>query len=67
MVAPLEQRVERVQARSKISRDKVERRVAAQIDPDAARKLADYVIENDGSFDRLDEQVRTVYGKLAEA
>ena len=67
VVAPLEQRIDRVQARSKISRDKVERRIAAQIDPNVARELADYVIENDGSFDRLDAQVRAVYGKLAKA
>jgi dephospho-CoA kinase len=64
VVAPLEQRIERVQARNKISRDKIERRIAAQIDPGTARKLADYVIENDGSFDHLNAQVREVYGKL---
>jgi dephospho-CoA kinase len=65
VVAPLERRIERVQARNKVSRDEIERRMAAQIDPEAARKLADYVIENDGSFDRLDEQVRSIFEKLA--
>lgn len=65
VVAPLEQRIARVQARSQISRDKIERRIAAQIDPEEARKRAGFVIENDGSFERLNDQVRDVYGKLA--
>lgn len=64
VVAPLEQRIERVQARSQISRDKIERRIAAQIDPEEARKRADYVIENDGSFEHLRERVAQIYGEL---
>jgi dephospho-CoA kinase len=37
------------------------------VDTDAIARevLADYVIENDGSFDRLDEQVRSIFEKLA--
>ena len=64
VVAPLEVRVERVQARSNLSRDKIERRIAAQMDPAEARKLADYVIENDGSLEHLRERTKAVYHAL---
>jgi len=64
VVAPLEVRIERVQARSKLSRDKIERRIAAQMDPDEARKRADYLIENDGSLDHLRERTRAAYDAL---
>jgi dephospho-CoA kinase len=64
VVAPLEVRVERVQARSNLSRDKIERRIAAQMDPAEARKIADYVIENDGSLEHLRERTKAVYHAL---
>jgi dephospho-CoA kinase len=64
VVAPLEVRIERVQARSNLSRDKIERRIAAQMDPAEARKLADYVIENDGSLEQLRERTNEVYRAL---
>jgi len=64
VVAPPELRIERVQARSNLSRDKIERRMAAQIDPQDARKRADYVIENDGSLEHLRERTRAVYQTL---
>jgi dephospho-CoA kinase len=64
VVAPPEVRIERVQARSNLSRDKIERRMAAQIDPEDARKRADYVIENDGSLEHLRERTRAVYSAL---
>jgi dephospho-CoA kinase len=64
VVAPFEQRIERVQARSQISRDKIERRISAQIDPEEARKLADFVIENDGSIEQLRDRVGRVFSEL---
>jgi len=64
VVAPLEIRIERVQARSSLSRDKIERRIAAQMDPAQARQLADYVIENDGSLEHLRERTEAVYRSL---
>ncbi len=64
VIAPREQRIEQIQARSHLSRDKIERRMAAQMDPEKARKLADYVIENDGSLDHLRERTQAVYRSL---
>jgi dephospho-CoA kinase len=64
VVAPREVRIERVQARSNLSRDKIERRIAAQMDPEEARKLADYVIENDGDLEHLRERTSAVYRSL---
>ena len=64
VVASLELRIERVHARSNLSRDKIERRIAAQMDPEKARGLADYVIENDGSLDHLRERTEAVYRSL---
>ena len=64
VVAPLEVRIERVRARSNLSRDKIERRIAAQMDPAESRRLADYVIENDGSREQLRERTETVYRSL---
>jgi dephospho-CoA kinase len=64
VVAPDELRIERVQARSGLSRDKIERRMAAQIDPGEARGRAGYVIENDGSREHLRERTERVYREL---
>ena len=64
MVAPLELRIDRVQARNKVSRDKIEHRIAAQMDPEEARRRADFVIENDGSFEHLRSQTQAVYDEL---
>jgi dephospho-CoA kinase len=64
VIAPPDLRIQRVQARSKLSRDKIERRMAAQMDPEEARKRADYVIENEGSLEHLREQTGAVYNEL---
>jgi dephospho-CoA kinase len=46
VVAPLEERVERVIKRNKLSRDQVMERVRNQMDDEARSKLSDYVISN---------------------
>jgi len=66
VIAPLDIRIGRIKARSNLSRDKIERRIAAQIDPARARELADYVIENDGSLEHLRSRTEAVYRKLSE-
>lgn len=66
VVADEETRMGRVVARSGISPEDVRRRMAAQIDPDRARELADYTIDNDGTIDALVDSVRDVYGDLCE-
>jgi dephospho-CoA kinase len=64
VVADEETRIGRVVARSGLAPDDVKRRMAAQIDPDRARELADYTIDNDGTIDALVDAVRDVYADL---
>jgi len=63
-----QQHIARFAARQKLdldaARKEVARRMAAQL-PDAEKiKAADYVIDNSGSLDRTQEQVRQVWEKL---
>jgi len=65
-----EQRAERLAARLKIdaasAQREVERRMAAQW-PDARKvKAADFVIDNSGSLDNTEQQVRELYRKLKD-
>ena len=64
VMAQRERRIARAMARTRLSRDEIERRMAAQIDPARARELADMVIENDGDLAALRSAVRTVYDQL---
>lgn len=63
-----EQRVQRFAARHKISeeaaRAEVARRMSAQIPDGEKVKAAHFVIDNSGSLDATEEQVRRVYAKL---
>src|SRR5271155_1041075 len=59
-------RVGRIVARSGLAPADVQRRMAVQIDPQRARKLADYVIDNDGTIAALGDAVREVYDDLLE-
>ena len=67
VVAPLETRIARVTARDGASRAEVERRMAAQIDPDEARRRATYVIENDADLATLAARTRAVWERLRTA
>ncbi len=64
------QRVERFAGRLKIdaevARREVARRMAAQLPDEEKVKLADYVIDNSGSLDSTEQQVRRVYLRLRE-
>lgn len=64
VVAPEDSRIARIVARDGIDEARVRARMAAQIDPEEARNRADYVIENDGNFDRLRERTSDVYRVL---
>jgi dephospho-CoA kinase len=64
VVAPAEVRIARVVARDAAERAAVERRMAAQIDPELARKRADYVVENDGDLAALRERSVRLYDAL---
>ena len=66
------QRIARFAARQKLNLDaarkEVERRMAAQMSDAEKIKAADFVIDNSGSLDRTQEQVRDVWDRLrAEA
>jgi dephospho-CoA kinase len=64
VVADKETRIGRVVARSGLSPEDVARRMLAQIDPERARELADYTIDNDGTIEALGAAVRDVYADL---
>ena len=64
VVADRDTRIGRVIARSGLAPAEIERRMAAQIDPERARELADYTIDNDGTVGALADAVRDVYDDL---
>lgn len=64
VVASLEQRIARVVARDKLDEARVRARIAAQIEPGQARRAADFVIENDGNLNHLQDRARAVYEAL---
>ena len=51
--APVETRIARVMARDGVTREAVVARMRHQIDPEAARARADFVVENSGDLDAL--------------
>ncbi len=65
VVAPLEQRIARVVARDRIDEARVRARIATQIAPEEAHPRADFIIENDGNLDHLQERTREVYAALS--
>lgn len=67
-----EERISRFAGRQKVdfdtARKEVERRMSAQLPDEEKLKAADYVIDNSGSLEHTQEQVRRVWEKLrAEA
>jgi dephospho-CoA kinase len=64
VVADRDTRIGRVVARSGLDPEEVKRRMAAQIDPERARELADYVIDNDATIAALHDAVRDVFDDL---
>lgn len=65
VAAPLEERIQRVVTRDGMDVAHVRARVEVQIDPEAARDRADYVIENDGSWEHLRQRTYDVYEALS--
>jgi dephospho-CoA kinase len=65
-----EQRIQRFAQRLKMdlgaARQEVTRRMAAQLPDEEKIKVADFVIDNSGSLDATEEQVRDAYGRLRE-
>jgi dephospho-CoA kinase len=54
----------RLAKRDGLSAEAAERHIEAQMSLAEKRRLADYVIENDGSLDELERQVRAVLNKI---
>lgn len=64
VVAPVPMRIARVVARDGLTVADVQARMAAQIDPDRAITLADFVVRNDGDLPQLEARARAVYAQL---
>lgn len=65
IVAPVEQRIARVVERDRIDEARVRARIATQIAPEEAHPRADFIIENDGNLDHLQERTREVFAALS--
>lgn len=66
VVAPRETRIERVMAREGWTRAAIEARMRAQIDPDEARTLASFVVENDADLATLEARAAHVFDELRQ-
>jgi len=64
VVAPPAARIARVVARDGFTADDVLARMAAQIDPEHAAAMANFVIDNDGDVATLERRARSVYDAL---
>lgn len=64
VIAPLSDRIARVVQRDRVDEADVRARIDAQIAPEVARKMADYVIENDGNLAHLRERAQAIYAEL---
>jgi len=64
VTAPPEVRIARVVARDGLRPDDVRARMAAQIDPERAAAMADFIIENDADIAALEQRARAVYEHL---
>ncbi len=65
VVAPLEQRIGRLVERDRTDEGRVRARMATQIEPEAARERADFIIENDGNLEHLRERTAMIYEQLS--
>jgi len=54
----------RLQERDRLTQTEAQKHIGAQMSLEEKRRLADYVIENDGSLADLERQVRTVLEKI---
>ena len=63
--APLDVRIQRIVSRDASSRELIEQRIRHQVDDEEKRKMADYVIVNDGNSPLI-SQVLTLISSLSE-
>ena len=62
--APRDVQIERTMARDGATREDAERRVAAQMPIDEKREIANHMIDNSGSLEATERQVRELYERL---
>lgn len=62
--APREVRIRRAMARDGATREAVEARLSHQIDPDVARRRADFVVDNGGDVAALDAHVDALLARI---
>ena len=65
--APLEIQIERTMARDACTREEALARIRSQIPIDEKRELAEYVIDNSGTPEETERQVRKLYRTLVAA
>ena len=63
---PVETQIERTMSRDACTRDEALARIRAQVAIDEKRDLAEYVIDNSGSLEATEEQVRAIYRDLTD-
>ncbi len=63
---PAELQVERQMARDDCDEDEARRRIAAQMPIDEKRALADHIIDNSGTLEQTEAQVRALYATLLD-
>lgn len=61
---PMTQR-ERIAQRDRVAAEEAQKTIDAQMSLEEKRKLADYVIENDGALEDLEQQVRRLWEQLS--
>lgn len=65
VIARESERIARIARRDRLTEEQIRARMASQIDPEAARSRATFVIENDGNFAQLKARTRAVYDALS--
>jgi dephospho-CoA kinase len=66
VLAPKDQRLDRLIHRRGMDPGEAERRIAIQVDPEQKREMADWVIVNDGTLDQLHQNVDQLVRELHE-
>lgn len=62
---PEQVQLERLMARDTLSRKEAEQRIRSQIPIEEKRKRADYIIDNSGTLQQTEDQVKSIFMKLS--
>ena len=61
----IETQRQRLEARDNLTRSEIDKHLEAQMSLDEKRKLADYIIENNGSLDELERKVKVLVDTIS--